>query len=64
MLPCDDDLIPGEEIAACIKACKIYDPSAHTPDHLMAWWICKEGIRLSPSARFFEVDPIDHMSRY
>ena len=63
MLPCDDDLIPGEEIGKCIKACKIYDPGSHTPDHLMAWWICKEGIRLSPAAAALPVEEFDFMTR-
>lgn len=63
MIPCDDDLIPGEEIGKCIKACKIYDPGSHTPDHLMAWWICKEGIRLSPSAAAVAVEEFDFMTR-
>lgn len=64
MLPCDENLIPCDEIAKCIKACKVFDPHAHTPDHLMAWWICKEGIRLSPAAASMrEPDPIDIMTR-
>lgn len=66
MLPCDESLIPGTEIGAGIKGCKTYDPSpkAHTPDHLMGWWICKEGIRLSPSASAYEVEPVDLFTRY
>lgn len=65
MLPCDEDLEPSEEVGNLIRACKIYDPSAHTFDHLMAWWICKEGIRLSPAAQMFEVhsEDLDIMTR-
>lgn len=63
MLPCTDDLIPGKEIGAAIKGCKSYDPKRHASDHLMAWWICKEGIRLSPAAQTVELPDLDLFSR-
>lgn len=49
MLPCDQNLIPHPEVGEAIRGCKSFDPTSHTSDHLMAWWICREGIRLSPA---------------
>lgn len=51
MLPCDGEtMIPPEEMGAAIQEGLGYNPKAHTGDRLMAWWICKEAIRLSPAA--------------
>lgn len=64
MIPCDQDLVPCEEIGACIRGCKVYDPSGHTSDHLMAWWICKEAVRLSPAANTYRTEEIDYQTRW
>lgn len=46
ILPCDDVLVPLPGVAEMIKGAKGYDPdpSKHTSDLLMAWWICRKGI--------------------
>jgi len=48
-IPCDEHLTPNAESTKAIRACLAYDPKTHTPDHLMAWWICSEAMRLSPA---------------
>lgn len=63
MIPCSDDMIPCEEIGECIKGCFKYDPTRHTSDWLMAWWICREAIRLSPAAASYEPQPLDLFTR-
>lgn len=63
MLPCSHDLIPPPEMTAAISGAMGYDPTRHPSDHLMAWWICREAIRLSPAAQGFEVPDVDHMIR-
>lgn len=53
ILPCSDDLEPPEDVAQGIADALAYNPSdplRHTGDHLMAWWICREAIRMSPAA--------------
>jgi hypothetical protein len=45
------------------KACKGYDPLRHTSDVLMAAWICRESIRVSPSASTVEEFPFDLLTR-
>ena len=57
VLPCAGNLAPGEEMEKLISGCLTYDPTAHTSDHLMALWIAREAIRLSPSAG--GLDPVD-----
>lgn len=61
MMPCDDQMIPWPEMQKAINACLSYDPTRHTPDHLMAWWICKEAIRLSPAAAGVEIEHVDNL---
>ena len=53
ILPCSENDVPGEEMAKAIKGCMSYDPTKpkdHTSDWLMAWWICREGMRTSIAA--------------
>lgn len=45
ILPCTHDLEPNEEMAKAIEGAVNYTPEVHTSDHLMAWWICREGMR-------------------
>jgi len=63
MLPCSRDMMPPAELTAAINGALSYDPTRHPSDHLMAWWICREAIRLSPATQGFEVPDIDHMIR-
>ncbi len=63
VFPCDENLMPSDEMAKLIRACRVYNPAAHTPDHLMAWWILKEGMRLSPAIQGMERNTLDHMAR-
>lgn len=63
ILPCDENLVPSHEVAQMISGCRTWNPATHTSDYLMAWWILKEGIRLSPSARALDADPIDWQTR-
>lgn len=65
ILPCDDNLQPPSEMAKAIKACFNYMPDRHTPDHLMAWWICREAVRLSPIKQYMDHNPdaIDVLTR-
>ena len=69
ILPCSDEsdprgpLIPTEEMAAAIKGAMAYDPKGHPADHLMAWWICREAIRLSPAANGIEYPDLELMVR-
>jgi len=63
IMPCDDDLVPPDEMMKAVNACLSYDPTRHTPDHLMAWWICREAMRLSPAAQSLEIEHVDMLSR-
>jgi len=42
--------VPEEGLAA-IREALHYNPSAHTGDRLMAWWICREAMRLHSAGR-------------
>jgi hypothetical protein len=57
ILPCSENDVPPEELAMAIKAAKLYDPSRltddHTGDHLIAWWICREAMRVSAVGSLF-----------
>ena len=50
VLPCDAELVPPAEVMACIEGAVNYSPGGHTDDHLMAWWICREGMRRDAAA--------------
>jgi len=63
MLPADENLVPGPMVEKFIKGCKSYDPIRHTADILMAAWICRECIRLSPSTATMEPMPFDLLTR-
>ncbi|MBA60064.1 MAG: hypothetical protein CMQ40_12955, partial [Gammaproteobacteria bacterium] len=45
IIPCDANLVPGEEIARWIRECQAYIPTEHTGDRLMASWIARECAR-------------------
>lgn len=67
ILPCDDNLVPHVEVAEGIAGALDYnpaDPVAHTSDYLMAWWICREAIRLSPAAEGMEMPTDDDGGDY
>ena len=63
MFPSDENLVPGPQMEKVIKGMKSYDPVRHTSDFLMALWICRESIRLSPSHATMEEIPIDLLTR-
>ncbi len=63
MLPSDENCVPGPMVEKFLKGCKTYDPIRHASDILMAAWICRECIRLSPSAQTLEPIPIDLLTR-
>lgn len=44
-LPCDNDLVPEEEISELITGLLAFDPMAHTSDHVMALWLFTEHVR-------------------
>lgn len=50
---------PDPEIQALIAEALTYDPTAHTGDRLMAWWICKEIMRASAFGDFLNVEAIE-----
>lgn len=63
MLPCDHDLVPCDEMGKAIKECLAYDPTRHPGDRLMAWWIMREAMRLSPAAHGIEIYSADLLHR-
>lgn len=63
VIPCDEHLRPTPEIQSWINEGLAYSPEAPTGDRWMAGWICKEAIRLSPTAAGVEVVDIDTLVR-
>ena len=66
IIPCDDGMLPNNEISFWINECVAYSPDTHPGDRLMASWIAREGVRLSGLRRrqrevddtFFDVDTL------
>lgn len=58
IIPCDQDLMPHPQMRKAIEGAVNYSPEVHASDHLMAWWICREGLRQGSAAgvRSFNVD--------
>lgn len=51
---------PHPELQALINEALVYDPTKHTGDRLMAWWICAETIRKSALMAFADIqDPME-----
>jgi len=55
IIPCNEDGTVHEEIKDWIDDMLYYQPSAHTGDHLMASWICRQGVRKGGR---FKVSPV------
>jgi hypothetical protein len=45
IIPCDEDQVPSDEVAAWLRECQAYVPSEHTGDRLIASWISRECAR-------------------
>ena len=63
MLPCSNNMELHPDMALLLKGCLTYDPTRHSADHLMAAWICREAIRMSPAAAGLEIPDIDTFTR-
>jgi len=68
IIPCDQNMVPSEEVAAWIREATSYVPTEHTGDRLMASWIAREAARSAgyghgawsaqDDAAFFDIDTL------
>lgn len=68
IIPCDQNMVPAEEVAAWIREATSYIPTEHTGDRLMASWIAREAARSAgyghgawsaqDDAAFFDIDTL------
>ena len=45
IIPCDENMVPDEEVAAWLREAQAYAPTEHTGDRLIASWIARECAR-------------------
>jgi hypothetical protein len=68
IIPCDQNMVPNEEVASWLREATSYVPTEHTGDRLMASWISREAARsagyghgtwsATADADYFDVDTL------